>query len=60
MAMSSKHRLTSGDDIEFARGCQILYGTQTSAIENIKTKHPCDPVHGTELKINLLCVSLLL
>ena len=63
MAMTSKHRLTSRDDIELCVVVKFRVGLRPSAVENIKTnsKTPlADPVHGTELKINLLGVSLLL
>ena len=61
MVMTSKHRLTSRDDIELRVVVTFRVGLKLSAVENIKTysKHPADPVHGTELEINLLGVSLL-
>ena len=61
MAMTSKHRLTSRDDIELRVVVKFRVGLKLSAVKNIKTnsKHPADPVHGTELEINLLDVSLL-
>ena len=43
MAMTSKHRLTSRNDIELRVVVKFRVGLKLSAIENIKTnpKHPC-------------------
>ena len=43
MAMTSKHRLTSRDDIELRVVVKFRVGLNISAVENIKTnsKHPC-------------------
>ena len=63
MAMISKYRLTSRDDIELRVVVKFRVGLKPLAVENIKTnlkKTPADPVHGTELENNLLGVSLLL
>ena len=62
MAMPSKHRLTSRDDIELRVVVKFRVGLKLSAVENIKLiqNTPADSVHGTELEINLLGVSLLL
>ena len=62
MAMTSKHRLTSRDDIELRLVVKFRGGLKLSAVENIKRiqNTPADPVQGTELEINLLGVSLLL
>ena len=62
MAMTSKHSLTSRDDIELRVVVKFRVELKLSAVENIKTNSntPADPVHGTELEINLLGVSLLL
>ena len=59
---SKKHRLTSRDDIELCVVLKFRVGLKLSAVENIKTNSqtPEDSVHGTELEINLLGVSLLL
>ena len=50
MAMTSKHRLTSRDDIELCVVVKFRVGLRLSAVENIKTnsKTPlADPVHDT-------------
>ena len=61
MAMTSKHRLASRDDIESRVVVKFRVGLKLSAVENIITNSntPADPVHGTELEINLIGVSLL-
>ena len=61
MAMTSKHRLTSRDDIELRVVVKFRVGLKLSAVETLKLiqNTPADPVHGTELEINLLGVSLL-
>ena len=62
MAMASKHRLTSSDDIELRVVVKLRVGLKLSAIETLKLiqNTPADHVHGTELEINLLDISLLL
>ena len=62
MAMTSKHRLTSRDDIELRMVVKFRVELNFSAVENIKTnsKHPCRSCLRTELEINMLGVSLLL
>ena len=61
MAMTSKHRLTSRDDIELRVVVKFRVGLKLSAVETLKLiqNTPADPVHCTELEINLLGVSLL-
>ena len=61
MAMASKHRLTSRDDTELRVVVKFRVGLKLSLVENIIIQNtPADPVHGTELEINLLGVSFLL
>ena len=62
MAMTSKHRLTSRDDIELRVVVKFRVGLKLSAVKKtlkLIQNTPADPVHGTELEINLLGVSLL-
>ena len=62
MAMASKHHLTSGDDIELRVVAKFRVGLKLQRWKTLKLiqNTPADPVHGTELDINLLGVSLLL
>ena len=62
MAMTSKHRLTSRDDIELRVFVKFCVGLKLSPVENIKTisKHaPTDRAFDTDQEIDLLGVSLL-
>ena len=61
MAMTSKHCLTSRDDIELHVVVNFCVGLTLSAEENIKLiqNTPADPAQETELEIDLLGVSLL-
>ena len=51
MAMTSKHRLTSRDDIELRVVVKFRVGLKLSAVETLKLiqNTPADPVHVTEL-----------
>ena len=57
MAMTSKHRLTSRDDIELRVFAKFCVGLKLSPVENIKTIS--NRASDTDLEIDLLGVSLL-
>ena len=59
MAMASKHRLTPSDDIELRVVVKFRVVSNFQGRKLIQNT-PADHVHGAELEINLLGVSLLL
>ena len=61
MAMTSKHRLMSRDDVELRVVVKLCVGLKLSPVGNIKTiqNAPADRAYDTDLEIDLLGVSLL-
>ena len=61
MAMTSKHRLTSRDDIELREFVKLCVGLKLSPGENINLfqNASADRAYDTDLEIDLLGVSLL-
>ena len=61
IAMTSKHHLTSRDDIELRVVVKLCVGLKLLPVENIKTisNTPADRARDTELEIDMLDVSLI-